>query len=246
MPPLGAAREIALGTIGGDEFEAVQDAFHILQRHDEPASSIRAKGERHDLLGEKIGMINRSSLRIFPDAGCPLRGTFASRLLVAQVTGRTPGDRRRAEKGFGLTRYVRNVSIIRQSHTDAAGDPFVGVAPADPQMMCNEIGESTALPHLVIEPEPCPAAGDHQRQAALAAPAPFLRCAKARLPEQFERKLSHPGANLAVECLPVAAAHRACPATCAPACSCRIVRRQWQAARYWYEAVRQGGAGPDL
>ena len=85
MPPLCAAREIALGTVGCDGLDAVQAAVAILQRDDKMAARVHTQTERRNLLGGKIGMIGQGWTGVAPDlrrAGCGFLCTGDGRVQI--------------------------------------------------------------------------------------------------------------------------------------------------------------------
>ena len=93
-------------------------------------------------------------------------------------------------------------------HADAVGGPVQSLAPVQPPDAADEIDQPAAFARLVVEPHAGPGTGDHDREAALAAPAPFPACAEGRLAQQLDHEFRRPRAQLGVEGLPVPPAHR--------------------------------------
>jgi len=185
-------------------------------------------------------MVVRGRARVGPD----LRGTRGS------VTGSC--HRRIGRIGAGLRscldrcrwwrdRIVRRSCFWRRAlldrsrtsaHADPVGDPVVGILARHAEVAADEVREPAAPAFLVVEPHPRPVARDDDRQAALAAPSPFLAVAESRPAQQLDRKLRHPCAQFAIEGPPVPPAHRRPRKACRRALTGRgaatSICRRWQ------------------
>ncbi len=219
MPALGTAREKSLGPVRGDGLEAVKVAVHVLERHDQVTAGISAQGQRPDLLGGEIGVILGGRMCHRPDpcgAGGGLRsGGRGLRLWHAgDGTNRLGSDRgparpertvrRRTRRRFGDARVHPEIA----RHADAIAGPVQGLVTVQPAHAADKIDQPAADPRLVVEPHAGLGTGDHDRQAALAAPAPFMARTQARIAQELDRKLLRPCPQLGIEGLPVPPAHR--------------------------------------
>src|SRR5690554_4746076 len=74
---------------------------------------------------------------------------------------------------------------------DTIGRPVQRVAAGETEIPANQIDETTAVAGLMVEPHARLGAADHDREAALAAPAPFLARPKGRLAQKLHRQLRH-------------------------------------------------------
>lgn len=63
---------------------------------------------------------------------------------------------------------------MARTHTDAVGDPVVCIAAGQAKLAANQIDKPATLTGLVVKPHTRLGTTDHDREAALAAPTPFL------------------------------------------------------------------------
>ena len=97
---------------------------------------------------------------------------------------------------------------MASSHADTIGRPVQRVAAGETEVPANQIDEAAAAARLMVEPHARLGAADHDRKAALAAPAPFMARAEGRLAQQLDHEFRNPGAQLGIEGLPIPRAHR--------------------------------------
>ena len=132
-----------------------------------------------------------------------------------------------------------------RQRADPAVEPLGGAFAIGPELAGDEVAEAAALPALVVVPLADFRARDQDREAAAAAPAPFLPGLHARLAEEVRRELRDARRDLGVEGLPVprevlARVARARPAPVAR--SCRLL--VGSGAAHGREASHRAAIGP--
>ena len=249
---LGPTGQEALCPVGRDCLETVDPAVDVLQRHDESVPRVHAQGERRCLLGDQIGIVLRGGTRASPDPGCArgglVRPGWRSVAIVIDARLGTFCARRRCRRGQIVRRHFPGCRTLAHrevtgAHADPVRDPIGRALAGHAEVAADEVGEPAAPAFLVVEPHPRPRAGNDDRKAALAAPAPFLTRSEGRLAQKLHRQLRHAGAQLRIEGSPVPPAHRRPRGTGARTPVGR--RAAAVSCRGWRRRADTGAAEPD-